>query len=377
MSKQRNSSFELLRILAMYIIVLSHLTVHTGWPATVPSHNAVLAFLANGEVGVDVFMLISGYFLVMSKWHLRSFLRTLGHMMFYAVTIGLVFWMFVQPESVGLPRLLSSLLPISLSGGLVWFGVVYLVAYLLSPYLFALARELSQEAYARLLNLGFVVFCVVPVLMGQRWAFGEVSLFCYLLLLAGYYRLYGEWPLGRLGRALGHPFALPITVACYVVAIIARALAVRGGYASAWGIIDPLANVRSDESPLVLLMAMELMSLFAGAKPWHSRVVNGLAGTTFGVYLIHENSFVRSWLWPHFLGLYGLPLVRFVAAVLCVPVGVFAACAAVDAARSLLFRVCAKLIPQSLRARYQALCAHVDQKVNDLGDALSGPKASR
>ena len=50
-------------------------------------------------------------------------------------------------------------------------------------------------------------------------------------------------------------------------------------------------------SVLVITCAIGLLIWAINAKPWHSDFVNEIAGCTFGVYLIHENNYVRPWLW--------------------------------------------------------------------------------
>ena len=63
--KDRDSNFELLRILAMFLIVLSHLSQHGLWfaPDTAPSFNFLLSRFSLGWLGNLLFMLISGYFM--------------------------------------------------------------------------------------------------------------------------------------------------------------------------------------------------------------------------------------------------------------------------------------------------------------------------
>ena len=65
-------------------------------------------------------------------------------------------------------------------------------------------------------------------------------------------------------------------------------------------------------------------------------VINLVASTTFGIYLIHDNCFVRKWLWPHFTWVYSLPFPRFVAACFLVVLGVFLACSALELIRQLV-----------------------------------------
>ena len=71
--KERNSSFELLRIISMVLIVSFHYVYHAGFDFLAP-FSPRLYFIQcidmGGNLGVNLFVLISGYFLCKStfKW---------------------------------------------------------------------------------------------------------------------------------------------------------------------------------------------------------------------------------------------------------------------------------------------------------------------
>ncbi len=66
--EQRQSSIELLRIIAMILIVAHHFEIHGGfaYPQDAVSVNRIwMQFISSGgKVGVNIFVLLSGYFLV-------------------------------------------------------------------------------------------------------------------------------------------------------------------------------------------------------------------------------------------------------------------------------------------------------------------------
>ena len=47
----------------------------------------------------------------------------------------------------------------------------------------------------------------------------------------------------------------------------------------------------------VLLLAASLLSFFVNIKHGHNKIINIIGECTFGVYLIHANKFVNSWVW--------------------------------------------------------------------------------
>ena len=78
--KVRNSNFELLRIIAMIMIIIHHYTVHGGWiPFTYENFtfNMVLTQLMRygGKIGCHLFMMITGYFMIKGKTNFKKIFK--------------------------------------------------------------------------------------------------------------------------------------------------------------------------------------------------------------------------------------------------------------------------------------------------------------
>lgn len=70
--KERHSNLELLRIISMLFILSHHLSVHGDfkdiWITILLNNKIWLRFIQlEGKVGVNIFVMISGYFLVSSN----------------------------------------------------------------------------------------------------------------------------------------------------------------------------------------------------------------------------------------------------------------------------------------------------------------------
>ena len=94
----RSTSIELLRIISMVMIVFHHFAIHGGfqWDSLLLS---VPYFWCNfismgGKIGVDVFVLISGYFLVTDEgpiFNFKKILKYWGQVFFYSIVIYIIF----------------------------------------------------------------------------------------------------------------------------------------------------------------------------------------------------------------------------------------------------------------------------------------------
>ena len=66
---KRQSNIELLRIVAMLLIIAHHFSLHGGFvfsTASITVNRLWIQFIQiGGEIGINVFVLISGYFLIL------------------------------------------------------------------------------------------------------------------------------------------------------------------------------------------------------------------------------------------------------------------------------------------------------------------------
>ena len=102
--KLRDSNLELFRILTMLLIVAHHYVVNSG--LTSPDGPIVANPLATdsifllligawGKIGINCFVLITGYFMCKSEITATKFVKLLFEIMFYKIIIGLIFILYL------------------------------------------------------------------------------------------------------------------------------------------------------------------------------------------------------------------------------------------------------------------------------------------
>lgn len=86
----RESNFELLRIFAMFLIVLSHFVVYGIYPywqqnaSTLNHFNNIAALLFfTGKIGVTLFVFLTGYFSCLQDFKLKKCLDVYLKMLFF------------------------------------------------------------------------------------------------------------------------------------------------------------------------------------------------------------------------------------------------------------------------------------------------------
>lgn len=91
-------------------------------------------------------------------------------------------------------------------------------------------------------------------------------------------------------------------------------------------------------SPLVLLCSVITLLYVLSRKEFSCTIINKVSEACFGVYLIHDNPHLRTWLWGFFLKekehLTPIGLAKYGA---CVVLLIFCVCCVIDWTRSFLF----------------------------------------
>ena len=328
--KKRDSNLELLRILAMLIIIANHFATKAGWPhGSIFASDVMLDFLViGGKTGVNVFILITGYFMIESTFKVRSLLRVYGETIFYSLLFLAVFVLgrsaLVNPE-----RVFNGIFPVIT--GTYWFVAAYIGLYLLTPWLNRAVHGMSRAAYGRLLILLFIVLSVIPTLAplvtsptinAVDFVYAVLPWFVFMYLLGGYIKLYG---IERFSKRAWSYILLASTAFIF---------------ASMFGLewLRQVAHVaylsptyfRNPNMISALIFSVSLFFVFKNMDIKHNRFINAVAATTFGVYLIHDNEFVSAWLWKHFKFAYHMQPLMFLAVAVGAVVAVFCVCSLAD-----------------------------------------------
>ncbi len=288
---KRKSAIELLRIIAMILIVAHHFSLHGdfGFSAETVSLNRVwIQFMQfGGKIGVNIFVLISGYFLITAeKLKTQKILKFILQVLTYSVLIFGCFVVFGS-ESLGVKSAIRSLFPLIHSTW--WFASAYFVLYLLSPYLNRLLNSLDKKNYLRLLALLTLIWSIVPTIFEVSMQSNYLLWFIYLYALAGFIRLHAS-----LYQNAGKYFAVAV-ITVLVTNVIVVALDFLG---TRFSFFDGVATYLYHMQRIpVLLCSVALFIAFLGIDIGYKPIINIISSATFGVYLIHDNKYIRPFLW--------------------------------------------------------------------------------
>lgn len=296
--KHRNSNLELYRIIVMLLIIGHHYVVNSGLMEVIESHatyfggeggldndvKQIFYFLfgAWGKTGINCFVMITGYFMCKSKITLNKLLKLIFQIIFYNVVIFFVFYQMSR-EELSLKRITELFMPIgSIKDG---FVSCFLIFYLSIPFLNKLVENLNKRMHQELIGLSLFVYTVWEML-GYDVSYNYVVWFSVLFFIASYIRIYGIWKDANT-KVWGW-----LTLIVFLISVLSIIIPffIRGW--CTWFFVYDSNHI------MALLVAVSSFMWFKNMKIKQNKIINTIASTTFGVFLIHANSnAMRTWLW--------------------------------------------------------------------------------
>lgn len=291
--KTRNSNIELLRVLSMLMIVAYHYSIFGFYAEDImysTNKSFVDIFGMGGKIGTDVFVLISGYYMVKSRFTLKKLLELMGRLWFYTLGILIVYTLIEGPGVLNGSLIKLSLFPLLTSH--YWFVSYYVLLMILSPFLNVLVHSIEKRALGLLCLFLYSLVTLLPQFAGISFADGSLWLFVALYLSAAYVRLY--IPKTKEISTKSFVIALVLLMLCALKVLVCNIKAQRAG--------DVQSLINSTEfmnaySPFAFAISVLLLIAFVCCEARYKKLVSALGNASFGVYLFHANLIVNQHLY--------------------------------------------------------------------------------
>lgn len=293
---QRQSNIELFRIIVMLSIVTHHFVVNSGllglMSPTLNVANDVYLWLFGmwWKIGINCFVLITGYFMCTSQFTWKKFIKLVCEIEFYKILIYIAF-LFFGRESISITRIFQVLSPITdlttdfVSG--------FLVMFLLVPFLNLLIHNLSKKQHLYLIGLSLLFFTVWDQFPSVTIPMSYPMWFSVIYIIGAYIRHY---PLQNnvarflFDSKLGAGLMVCAAMSSVLIMLLLRQLEIISWWPHKW--------VADSNAPLAVLTSISLFSFFRKLNIKPSKLINTISASTFGVLLIHANSnAMRTFLW--------------------------------------------------------------------------------
>lgn len=295
MKKIRESNFELLKIISMLMIISFHYVYKSGYEFEVMNFNSfiVKVFWMFGELGVNLFILITGYFMVEKNISAKKLIKIILEVYFYnSLSVICSYYLIQTPIT-----LKNVLFPVIYSN--YWFITAYIIVYTLSPYINKCISNCSKNEHQKLLTIMIIIWSVIPTFFGLRDNSTETLLYYTRLIwlfimyiLGAYIKLYDFKFLNTKKRST--------IVAIIVFGTIIGSILIIYKYRDFFDKIGTTeyAYLWTPNNIFMLLLSISIFQFFAKLKIRSIRIINTLASTTLGVYMLHDG-FLSTFLWQH------------------------------------------------------------------------------
>lgn len=289
-SNTRQSNIELLRIIAMIMIIIFHMSLTEKTMYTGSTEKKIFSIILSGLglIGVNIFVLITGYFQIEKEFKASKVLKIWLQTVFYSIIIVFVCKYF-NIIKLNTKTLVFALMPVTYSK--YWFISSYILLYIFSPFINKFAKSLSKEEYKKFLILITILFSVAYTFMyHSEYSVGESNLgklawFAYLYLLAGYIRLYGIKFLNN------KKIVLTLIIVIFTVYELLLVIVKFANIKYIPGIFIEMNSI------FVLSLAVLIFGLFKNLNIKDSKIINYFGSVTLTAYLIHENYLSRDTFW--------------------------------------------------------------------------------
>lgn len=341
---KRNSNIESLRILCMFLIVLHH-SIYHGVFHDINHMNYVMVkenflnftmsniLISGGKVGVATFVLITGYFSVNSKFNILKILPLVRQTFFYSI-LGLIIGILTN-QDISKIMMVKQFLPVIYSQ--YWFITVYIVMFLLSPFILDLLKNLSGKSEIYLLVILIIINSLLPTFLPKSLEEISNNLLKFIMFFIVGYLLNKYSEKLELNSIKGKKLLISSIILYVLSVLLIQTISILLHF-NAFKKAYFLSNLTS---PLVLLSVVGIFLIFRDFNMKSNKNINFFSKLMFGVYLFHDNNFVRPLIWNKFFNLENsidANFFKFFSTVIFSVFAVFLISAIIEFLRSVLFK---------------------------------------
>ena len=274
-----------------------------------------------GKLGVCLFVIISGYFYDKTSFKIKKFASLILQIFVYSI-MGLGIALIMNNYKLSLEYIIKSIFPSTF--GLYWFASCYIMIYMFSPLLKKLIENISKKNFKILLTLMIIIWGIFAIIPKTRTYYNDFIWLIVIYFLGAYIKKYnGNFMKSNKNRIVS---VILIVALMNIIMILLELLA------SKVSIFPNLIYYfNSLNSPLILILTVLIFTIFKKLHIENSKLINKIASTTWGIYLIHANYFLNFIIWEDIVLVekYINSQMLIINATLSV-IGVFIVCALID-----------------------------------------------
>ena len=238
------------------------------------------------------FLLITGYFMINSQVTKLKLFKLWFQVWTYSILSVIIY--YVVTGDTHTRHIFTAFTPIS--HNIYWFFTSYLVVFCLSPILNVGIKSIKRIDFSLIILFMLFFFCILPT--RGHWFLTDnnrIGLFLTLYFIGAWIRLYllqfFKPKTILVFSSLGTLFGFGLAEISILTNGWSDDLGMR--YRYVWGM---------EQFPVVF-MAISSFILFSQLKIKSNKIINVIASTVFGIYLIHMNGYTTNMIWHDIFGI--------------------------------------------------------------------------
>lgn len=293
--ENRNSNIELLKIFAILLIVLSHVSMtlgqipgqlvqfsdyvfNLGNPISNISANILRVFLYFANVGNAIFFICSSWFLCDRR---ESKKEKVFHMLLdvWLVSVIILVGYLLSSEKLSIELLIKSLFPTIFSNN--WYVTCYILFYLIVPHLNYALDRIEERRYLKMNITLFIVYFVFGFILPKMFFANELIIFIVIHIFVFYIKKFRKDLIEnkKLNIVLFY-----LSISLLIIFVIAY---------NYIGLLIPALNGKmmrfsNLQNPLAILIALSSFMLVVNSNSYN-KLINRIASLSLLIYIIHEN----------------------------------------------------------------------------------------
>jgi len=299
MIKKRNSSIELLKVIAIILIILSHCAQsvekvqNVNFISSIASNNTTFIILnilmCCGQIGNIIFIICSAYFLMDSNITKKEKVLNMILDTFTISMLWLIPFIFLNID-VSTNDLLVQFAPITYQNN--WFIGCYILLYLIHPFLNIIIHKCSQKQLLRICLTMFVLYSCIQFFLSWKYYFNELIGFIYIYFIVSYVKLYMKK--FTVNRKINVILLISAILLHLLLILFINNLGLKFLFLS-----TKVLYWNNLASPLYIILGITLFNLFNNIN-YYNKFINYISQLSLLIYLIHENMMFRTYIRPLF-----------------------------------------------------------------------------
>jgi len=277
----------------MAIIVLNHYVSRRGIVESFDvfnfNNNIAHLFRSTGYPGLVAFVLISGYFMAGDgKFKTKRIVSLLVQVVAFSL-VCLLIGVFALQIHGNSDMVIKSFIPYLYGYDAYWFVGPYLGMCLLAPFMDLLMDKCNMRQHQLFLLFAILLVFVIPTNRSFSMSNERNGILTFLVIytIAGYIKKY------RLEETITRSKLLIIMTGFWALSYATYPV---GHFLN----IELFNKMVLDMNNIFsLVIGVSFFMLFLKISINTNRFINYIAGTTFGIYLFHDNFILRDWIWGY------------------------------------------------------------------------------